>query len=146
MRERFGCLAATLLLLVGCSAEPARTLTAEWADRQMLIVASTGSGEVRVFTGVGNRPVPTAILRAPGRDAVLALRIDEHRDALWVLGRTSLDLHDLRHPGGALRLRQPLAADARAVGLVAGGADGVRVIDKRGGAMAEVAAIGPCLQ
>ena len=131
-------------LLEGCSAQQMETISAQWPTRGLFFVAGTANGDVRVLTRVGERLVPTATLRAPGRDAVLALLIDEQREAIWVLGRRNIDLHDLARPGGGLRLRQPLPAGSRPDALSSDEWGGLRVVDAGGVTVAALDKTSPC--
>jgi hypothetical protein len=131
-------------LLEGCSAQPMETVSAQWAARGLFFVAVTANGDVRVLTRVGERLVPTATLRAPDRDAALAPLIDERQEAIWVLGRRNIDLHDLARPGGGLRLRQPLPAGSRPEALFPDDSGGLRVVDAGGATVAALDATLPC--
>jgi hypothetical protein len=72
---------------------PGHTSLVHWPERQLLLVGDSGSGTLRVFRLVGDRPVPVALWRAAGRGCVLDIQVDAARRGIWVLGENTLDLH-----------------------------------------------------
>lgn len=84
------------------------------------------------------------MLRAPDLEAVLGLLVDEQREAIWVLGRRTVDLHDLTRPGGMLQLRQPLPGGSRPNSLSRDELGGLRVADADGATVATSDMTGRC--
>jgi hypothetical protein len=64
-----------------------------WAERQLLLAGDSGSGAVRVFRLIGERPVPVAVWHSPRRSRVLEIRIDRDCGGVWVRGDRDLELH-----------------------------------------------------
>lgn len=118
---------ALLLAACGSATEivPPRQVSILWPEEHRLYVADNRQGVVRAFT-VYDGPRAAAEGRAPGRTAVLDMKLDRARRRLWVLGPRAIDEHDAvsllllrRHPlAGVLstdRLRLGDAGEARVV-------------------------------
>jgi hypothetical protein len=100
-----------ILLLAACGRSattvPPRQISILWPQGHRLYVADDRQGVVRAFT-VFDDPRAAAEGRAPGRTAVLDMKLDGARRRLWVLGPQGIDEYD----AVSLRLlhRQPAAA------------------------------------
>lgn len=90
---------------------PARSSLVVWPERQLLLVGDSGSGTLRVFRLIGERPVLVAQWRGAGRERVLDIRVDGVRGGVWVLGDSSLDLHAV--DSGAIVERRVIATARR---------------------------------
>jgi len=90
-------LASLLTALTACriDGEAAAVNHAEvkWAERQLLVIGDRRTGTARVFH-MRAAPLLIGELRAPGRQEVRDIRIDPQRNRIWVLGESTLDLHD----------------------------------------------------
>jgi hypothetical protein len=83
--------------LAACVAPPPGAQTGSrlvhWPERQLLLAGDPGSGAVRVFRLIGERPVPVAVWRSGNRSRVLDIRIDRDCGGVWVLGDRGMELH-----------------------------------------------------
>lgn len=84
----------TWAALSGAPEESHRQVVVEWQEENLLLVGDTRNGDVRVFR-VDPQPTPIFVLRAPGRDAVLDIRVDNVNGGVWVVGRNGEWLHAL---------------------------------------------------
>lgn len=85
------------LLLTACGSAPdgtpPRQVTQFWPENHRLYVADSRQGVVRAFSTYDD-PRAAGEGRAPGRRAVLDIKLDTTRNQLWVLGSDALYLHD----------------------------------------------------
>lgn len=80
--------------LSGAPEESHRQVVVEWEEENLLLVGDTRNGDVRMFR-LGPQPTPLGVLRAPDRDAVLDIRVDDMHGGIWVVGRNGKWLHAL---------------------------------------------------
>ena len=98
LRRGFATPAVLCALLVAACSDgsdrvPPRQTCLTWPEGDRLYVADSRQGVVRSFaTADGPRAVAEG--RAPGRSRVFDLALDGVRRRLWVLGPTSIDVHD----------------------------------------------------
>lgn len=129
-------LAATLTFaFTACQpADPAhigKRVEAKWVDRQLLFVADSRQGSVRVFH-MRASPLQVAEIRAPGRNGVRDIALDTAAGRIWVLGEGAVYLHDARSfslvrriPGVGSEVTR-IALEASGAPLLIG-ADGVQL-------------------
>jgi hypothetical protein len=86
-----------VLLLAACGntadGMPSRQVSILWPQGHRLYVADNRQGVVRAFA-TDDGPRAAAEGRAPGRAAVLDMKLDAARRRLWVLGPRAIDVHD----------------------------------------------------
>lgn len=124
-------LATTLLLLAACLPENRtqhRQTLVEWPEKKLLFMADERSGMVQVFYLGNGAPLRIAQSQQLARHSVRDMKIDPDREALWVLGNDTVDVHDPR----TLKLRKRIALDARDVAQLQLGHGGILLLASNG--------------
>jgi hypothetical protein len=117
---------ALLLAACGNAADaPPRQISLLWPQGHRLYVADSRQGVVRAFTTYDG-PRAAGEGRAPGRGAVLDIKLDGAHRRLWVLGPRAIYEHDA--VSLALLHRYPVTGATVADRLLLDGQGGARMI------------------